>query len=343
MKFHPANTRLPATVLPLAIAWVLSANTTTARAEVNKPQEVAPGVWFHEGDIGRKGHCNNGWIVFEDFILVIDANFPSGATEVLPKIKASSSNPIRFAFDTHHHGDHAYGNQIWFENGATIVAHQGVMDEMRKYEASLFGGTGGRWQELAGQREDVARSRLRAPSVLFPKQMTFEDANHRVELHWFGIAHTHGDGFAWLPKERILFTGDACVNGPYNYMGDGNAIEWIATLEAARALNPKVICPGHGLLGGPEVLENQIAFLKALRSEVSALRDAGKTPAQVKESIPAIKATLQKRESIANYVGNMFDSQIEKMWVDLGGKAFPTAAVPARRPQSDTEVVARVP
>ena len=68
----------------LALACLLAVAT---HAEVNKPEQVAPGVWFHEGDIGRKGHCNNGWIVFKDYVLVVDANFPSGAREVIPKIQ----------------------------------------------------------------------------------------------------------------------------------------------------------------------------------------------------------------------------------------------------------------
>ena len=46
-----------------------------------------------------------------------------------------------------------------------------------------------------------------------------------------GVAHTHGDAVAWLPKERILFTGDVCVNGPYNYVGDGDVGKWLETLD----------------------------------------------------------------------------------------------------------------
>src|ERR1041385_4018252 len=106
--------------LSLFIAAVFSI-TTLARAEVNKAEQIAPGVYFHEGDIQGNGHCNNGWIVFEDYVLVADANFPSGAQEIIPKIKAITDKPIRFAFDTHHHGDHAYGNQIWVDNGVIAV------------------------------------------------------------------------------------------------------------------------------------------------------------------------------------------------------------------------------
>jgi glyoxylase-like metal-dependent hydrolase (beta-lactamase superfamily II) len=218
--------------------------------EVNKVDLIATDVYFHEGDLAGKGHCNNGWIVFEDYVLVIDGNFPSGAEEIIPKIRAITAKPIRFAFDTHHHGDHAYGNQVWVDNGAVPVAHTGVVEEMRKYETGYYGAKPGRWEETAQGRADVKASKLKPPSLLFPNQLIFDDGKHRVELHHFGVAHTHGDAFAWLPKEKILFTGDACVNGPYNYVGDGSVEKWVRTLEAAKKLGAKTICPGHGARGG---------------------------------------------------------------------------------------------
>ena len=104
-------------------AWWLSlaaycSSPILSTAEVNQAGQVAPDVYFHEGDMKGSGHCNNGWIVFEDHVLVVDGNFPSGTEEIIPKIKTVTDKPIRFAFDTHHHGDHAYGNQIWVDNGA---------------------------------------------------------------------------------------------------------------------------------------------------------------------------------------------------------------------------------
>lgn len=196
---------------------------------------------------------------------------------------------------------------------------------MKKYEPALFGGGPGRWEGEAKSRADFAGSKLAAPSLLFPKTMAFDDGKLRVELIHFGVAHTRGDGIAWLPNERVLFTGDACVNGPYNYMGDGDTGEWVKTLEATRALKPKFICPGHGLMGGPEILDNQIEFIRTLRTEVMKLADAGKSPAEVKASVDTLKATIQKNERIANYVGGMFASQVEKMFVELGGKPFESA------------------
>ena len=306
-----------------ALATLLAA-TSLASAQVNVVLPVATDVYFHEGDIGRFGHCNNGWIVFSDYVLVIDANFPSGAQVILPKIKALTDKPIKFAFDTHHHGDHAYGNQIMHEAGATIVGHVGVLAEMKKYETNLFGGgKPGRWEDAAKGRKDVAASKLRPPSLLFEQKMAFDDGTHRVELLHFGVAHTHGDGWAWLPKERIVFTGDACVNGPYNYTGDGNIHEWIKTLDKVIALKPLKVCPAHGPSGGPEVLANQQHYFKSLVAEVKKLKDAGKTTAEVVAACDTIKETLRKDERIAIYLGQFITMQVESVWKELGGAAFP--------------------
>src|SRR5215510_10842753 len=269
--------------------------------QVGEVDQLSDGVYFHQGNL-QVGHCNNGWIIFEDYVLVIDANFPSGAQEVIPKIKTLTDKPIRFAFDTHHHGDHAYGNQVWVENGAVPVSHTGVIDEMKKYETGYYGEAPGRWEAAAKERPDVRGSKLKPPSVLFPREMIFDDGKHRVELMHLGVAHTHGDALAWLPKEKIIFTGDACVNGPYNYVGDGNIVKWIATLEAAKKLGAKVVCPGHGARGTETVLNDQQKYFRSLREAVAKLVKAKKSPEQVRDSVEQVKAAIKADESIARYV-----------------------------------------
>ena len=294
--------------------------TFQAFAQINEVRNVAQDVYFHEGALKDKGHCNNGWVVFEDYVLVIDANFPSGAKEIIPKIRAITDKPIRFAFDTHHHGDHAYGNQVWVENGATPVAHEGVVTEMKKYETGLYGNKPGRWEDTAKSRKDVAESKLKPPSLLFTRDMIFDDGKHRVELLHLGTAHTRGDGFAWLPKEKILFTGDACVNGPYNFMGDGDSEQWIKTLEAAKKLGAKTVCPGHGPMGSAQMLEEQQKYFVELRKQVK--KHARKSPGEVKAAVDAIKEALKKDAAIARYAGDSLAGQVEKVYVEMGGKPF---------------------
>jgi glyoxylase-like metal-dependent hydrolase (beta-lactamase superfamily II) len=327
----------PARTSPLAaFAIAFAALPWLATAEVNQVEKLAPGVYFHEGDLKGKGHCNNGWVVLEDYVLVIDGNFPSGAKEVIPKIKATTEKPIRFAFDTHHHGDHAYGNLVWIENGAVPVAHSGVIEEMMKYETGYYGDKPGRWENEAKSRKDVAASKLKPPTLLFNRDLIFDDGRHRVELLHFGTAHTHGDGFAWLPKKKILFTGDACVNGPYNYMGDGDSAEWIKTLEAAKKLGAKTVCPGHGPVGTAQLLEDQQAFFIELRKQVKKL--PRRKPAEARAGVPRIKDALLKQERIARYVGDSFAAQVEKVYLELGGKPFPTSGVAKDEKQLHAEV-----
>jgi glyoxylase-like metal-dependent hydrolase (beta-lactamase superfamily II) len=313
-------------ILGLTAAGVLAAGTLWLRpvaSEVDKVEQVKPGVYFHEGDLHGHGHCNNGWVVFDDYVVVVDANFPSGAKVVIPKIKALTEKPIRFAFDTHHHGDHAYGNQIWAENGAIPVASSGALDEMKKYETGYYGGKPGRWEDTAKGRPDVAATKLKPPTVLFPREMVFDDGTHRMELKWLGVAHTRGDGWAWLPKEKILFSGDACVNGPYNYVGDGEVGAWIKTLEAAQKLGAKTVVPGHGPIGDGTLLEDQRQFFLEIRKQAQRLRDGRKSPLEAQAQVAQIKAEVLKKGRIKRYVGDFFDAQIEKAYVELGGMPFP--------------------
>ena len=291
-------------------------------AQINTVQTVAPGVYFHEGD-PRRGHSNNGWIVFDDFVLVIDANYPSGARIVMPQITATTDKPVRFVFNTHHHGDHAYGNQLWAETGATLVASTAMLDEMKKVETGAFGGAPGRWEASAKNRPDVAETKLKPPVMLFPKDLFLDDGHHRVELHYFGPGHTKGDAYAWLPMEKILFTGDACVNGPHNMINDGDLTEWIKTLELVKQLGAEKVCPGHGPMGGPEIIADQQAYFIALQAQVKALVDAKKSPADVKAALPAITAELKKNPRIARYVPANLTAHVQKAYLELGGEPLP--------------------
>jgi cyclase len=328
-----AKTRLFLYALaPVLLAGL--AGRSHSASQTNSVKELAPGVYFHEGDIKGKGHCNNGWVIFDDFVLVLDANFPSGAQEIIPKIKAQTNKPIRFAFDTHHHGDHAYANQLWADNGAVPVAHENVVAEMKKYETGFFGGKPGRWEDTAKQRGDVRQTRLKPPTLLYRDLMIFDDGKHRVELRYFGVGHTHGDGFAWLPNEKILFTGDAAVNGPFNYMGDGDSAAWVDTLAQAQKLGATTIAPGHGPAGDARVLEAQRQFFVDLRAEVEKRKDL--TPAAIQSDVAAIRTALLQRhatyiEANASDVSG-FQSQVAHVYKEMTGHALPgKSALEARR------------
>ena len=293
-----------------------------AEDKIGVVQTVAPNVYFHQGDL-TKGHCNQGWIIFRDFVLVIDGNFPSGVAEVLPKIKATTKKPIKYVVDTHHHGDHAYGNQAWAEAGATAIASAEALQEMRKYETGFFGGHPlGRWEWAAKSREDVRNSKLLPPQITFKDKMVFDDGQMRAELLYLGNAHTHGDVFIWLPKKGVLFRGDACVNGPYNYMGDGNSLDWPKTLDKAGALKPKIICPGHGAMAEGNLIDAQKSYFITLQNQVRQLVRKKASLEQLSRQTETIRARVLKNDNISRYVGNKFADQLKKVYGDLTGQTL---------------------
>jgi len=303
-----------------------------AAAENGKQDQLGSDIYFHQGSLADNADavCNNGWIIFEDYVLVVDANFPAGAKLIINQIRGMTDKPIRFAFDTHHHGDHAYGNQVFVDNGGVPIAHTGVIEEMRLHETGYYDSKPGSWEEAAKGRADVKASKLKPPSVLFSKDLIFDDGKHRVELMHLGVAHTHGDAFAWLPNEKILFTGDVCVNGPYNFVEDGDTGKWIATLDAAKQLGAKTVCTGHGPRSDATVLDDQQAFFKGLREQVGSVM-AQKEPANAKAQIESIRASLKGNAQIARYVsdrgaGDGFPSQVEKVYQELTGKKFAALA-----------------
>jgi glyoxylase-like metal-dependent hydrolase (beta-lactamase superfamily II) len=284
-------------------------------AAEDRLHELAPGVYFHEGD-SEYGLCNNGWIVFDDYVLVVDANFPKGAKIIMERIAETSDKPVKVVFDTHHHSDHSYGNQLWADQGALLVAQERVVEQMKMFEPD-------EWNWRAKDRPDMQMTNHKMPSVLFKENMWFDDGEQRAELHFFGAGHTQGDGYVWLPKQKILFTGDGCVNGPFNYLGNASVASWIETLERVKQLGAEIVCPGHGPVGGKEIVVDQQRFLKELYSRVKALHDAGKTSAEAKAAISGIYDELKSISQIERYVAGGLPGQAEFVWKELGGDAFP--------------------
>ena len=169
--------------------------------------------------------------------------------------------------------------------------------------------------------------------------MIFDDGKHRVELRYLGVAHTHGDAFAWLPKQKILFTGDACVNGSFNFVGDGNIEKWIVTIEEAKKLGAKIVCPGHGPRGAETVLNDQQKYFRSLREEVSKLIKAKKSPEQIRDSTEQVQTALKADASIARYAERSTLAHIEKVYEEMTGKKLP-AAQKASREARDLHAVA---
>ncbi len=137
---------------------------------------------------------------------------------------------------------------------AIIVAHENTRRSFVERNLTAYA-------EKAAKDRAYAGLPATAPQLTFQDRLILDDGNgRRAELYCFGNAHTTGDVFTYLPKQKIVFTGDACVNGDYNYLGDADTASWIEVLGKAQALGAEIVVPGHGAVGKPDVLASQKGY-----------------------------------------------------------------------------------
>jgi cyclase len=260
------------------VVYASGERTVPAKAEqltipdmkFNEVKEIAPGVFFRYSSISATdpkvpfGGSNNIWVVFKDYVFVVDANFPKEAGDVIADIKKTTNKPIKYVLDTHHHGDHAYGNCIWAKEGAQIIAS--------KPTARLLKTSGPKQWEDASKgpmgREDLKKNELKQADITFDDKYELDDGTQRVEIYAFGHSHTSGDAVAYLPKLKILCTGDACVNGAFNFMGHSNSGSWIDCLDKMAKLDIDVVCPGHGKMARKDLLATQKRYFSDMRAQI---------------------------------------------------------------------------
>ncbi len=250
-----------------------------AAADTSTVKELAPGVFVRMGDRSRNQPANTGWVLFKDYVLVIDANFPWGAKEILPEIrKTAGGRPIRFVFNTHYHGDHHYGTELYAKEGAAIVCSQECANESRTK------GQAGWDKNTATGEYSLKPYKLVHPTIVFDKTMSFDDGEHRVEMILMGPGHSKGDAVAWLPKEKILFTGDMCVTwGLGNNVADVDADHdhWVSALDRMAQMPVTTLVPGHGGLAAKPQIQEQRAYLADMLAQVRKGIKARKTADQM--------------------------------------------------------------
>lgn len=180
-------------ILLVALAGGIAAHAEAGEVEAGEVRNLAPGVYVWQGDRDKREPANCMWVVFNDYVLVVDANFPWGAREILPKIRATTNKPIRFVLNTHYHGDHAYGNAIFVDAGAMIVSSEATDKEARTRGA----GGWAKWDDPAHSLRDT---REEFASLTFSDHLVFDDGTQKGRIHSFGprsLTRRHGG----LPSE----------------------------------------------------------------------------------------------------------------------------------------------
>jgi len=284
-----------------------------ARAQTNAPivsgahrfEKVADGIYYATASGTMNVGANSPIIVNDEETLVIDSETsPAAGRAIAADVKAISSKPIRYIVDSHYHYDHAFGNQV-FIGDAQVIGHDNTRkrlstdESLRQYtflnsiqpvparvEAlkQRIAQETDPQQKATLQRqvanslaylEQVKEVKVTPPNVSFDKTMTLHRGVREMRLLYLGRGHTDTDVVVFLPKERIVCTGDL-MESVVSYMGDSYPEEWIGTLERLKALDFDTVMPGHGVVfkGKTKITAFQ-NYLRDVISQVAALKKQG--------------------------------------------------------------------
>jgi len=244
--------------------------------------ELADGIFAHVPD---DHWANTGIVVGDDAVLIVDARLtPRMARELIDMAAYVSPKPIRYLVDTHHHGDHSFGNAT-FAPFAAIIGHSNTRRALEK-DPKMAEGWAARYPHVA---DDLAEVVVSPPVITYDDKLTISLGRHTVELRHFGPAHTDNDSVVAVPGVGVAFMGDLVCNGFNAVLSDGDSAGWQRALEAVEAAwNVELVVPGHGPTAGRDALPTQRAYLQALRDTVRHLYQSGVAAETVQKELRAV-------------------------------------------------------
>jgi cyclase len=288
-------------------------------------RQLAPGVHVALRDVppGGVSDANVLIVVNESDVVVVDANiFPASAREMIAEIRRLTPNPVRYVVNTHWHSDHHYGNQAYRDAwpGVEFVTHPATREAilardipaLEKNLATEYPATIERMKKTlatgirsngdsltADGRAELTRSLgvyeffLRDMKSVRPIPATITVADsmvlHRGErtivVKWLGKGNTAGDLVVWLPRERILATGDLVVSPtPFAFYSTLSA--WPTTLRALKGMNATTIVPGHGETMSDWTYVDRLAgLIESTWEQVRKSASAGATLEATKQAV----------------------------------------------------------
>jgi glyoxylase-like metal-dependent hydrolase (beta-lactamase superfamily II) len=285
--------------------------------------KVREGV-YHAIGTGALAVVGNSAVIVNDrdVIVVDDHVSPAAAWVLLDEVKSITDRPVTTVINTHFHFDHAHGNQI-FEPGVQIIGHAFTrrmllgnsigMPLYRNYLTGLAPQIETLRKRMEAEPDRAAKAKLQTqlrvaennlasqkelkptpPNVTLTSEMTLYRGEREIQIRFLGRGHTAGDVVVYLPREKVVITGDFLTAGLSN-MSDSYPEEWVASLEALKKLDFETVLPGHGEAFTDRMkIEYFQAYLRDVWSEVSQLK---------KQGVPAEEAA--KRVDLTRHKGNL--------------------------------------
>ncbi|MGQ0651572.1 MAG: MBL fold metallo-hydrolase [Betaproteobacteria bacterium] len=237
-----------------------------------------------------EGDPNTGVIVGDRAVMVIDAQAtPVMAREVIRRVRKVTSKPIRYVVLSHYHAVRVLGASAY--KADHIIASEATLELIRERGRQDMASEIGRFPRLFRGAESIPG--LTWPTLTFSGELTLRLGSLEVRLIHAGAGHTKGDTIAWVPSERVLFSGDLVEYAAGIYTGDAHLEEWPATLERLRSLKPRALVPGRGpALVGTAAVEKGIAYTQEF---VRGLLATARKGVARKKSLREVYAMVRRR------------------------------------------------
>lgn len=271
---------------------------------------LAEGVWAYIQPDGGWMVNNMGFIAGKETVFSVDVTSTEPRTQAyLEAIEQATGKPVSHLLYTHSHPDHCNGASLLPQ--AEIIAHQMTATELQHphgVEDHIF------------TKFEVGSVQMRMPTRTYSDRITLKWGERELQIvHPGQASHSSGDSYLFLPDDSVLFAGDLVFNGGTPFALSGSLSGWIETIGQLQDLGARTIVPGHGPVGGPEVLENVREYLEFVLAASHRAVEQGLKPLEAALALDLGKfAQLIDAERI---VGNLHRGMAEIQGKDIH---FPT-------------------
>jgi cyclase len=209
---------------------------------------------------------NTTVLVTNQGLVLVDNKFEIDFDNLMAEIKKISPQPIRYVINTHYHGDHSGGNAKMQAQNVQVVASENA--RLKMVDAKQPG----------------------QPNVTLEDSVRLFVGGKRVEVHYFGRAHTDGDVVAYFPDHRVAAMGDMFTVGDglpplVDYPGGGSTKQWPLSLDGALRLEFDTAVPGHGKPTTRAELQKYRESLAALGRRVIEMQSKKASRAEIEKEL----------------------------------------------------------
>mgnify|MGYP006271642143 FL=1 len=246
-----------------------------------------------------EGDPNTGIIIGDDSVMIIDATAtPVMAQRVIDEVRKITDKPIKYVLLTHYHAVRVLGASGYKSEGLEqIIASRDTYDLIVERGQQDMDSEIGRFPRLFQAVESVPG--LTWPTLTFEGQMSIWMGNLEVQIKQLGRGHTKGDTIAWLPKEKVLFSGDLVEFDAACYTGDAHLADWPQTLDNLSKLGAEKLVPGRGpaLLDSKQVAEG-LAYTRDFVSTLyQSAQEAVKQGMDLKAAMAHVRSKMDPKFS----------------------------------------------